>query len=509
MSLASRLENARQQLSAAGQLHLLNFYDSLTESEQAKLLKHIERVDWPALPAIVKDALAQRSEAKNSNTELEADDFRPIPPDACGGRSYTAPEEVARLRDIGLEAVADGRVGVILLAGGQATRLGVRYPKGLYEVGLPSGKSLFQLHAEKAVRVQAMAEQRFPGRAGGGIVWYIMTSEATQAGTVKFFEQQNYFGLRRENVVFFKQFTFPCVGLDGRVLLADRHRIQSSPDGNGGLYRAFRERGCLEHVRQRGLTCLQIFGVDNILTRVADPDFIGFCLDKLAEMGAKIVEKTSPLERVGVVTLGSDGAYRVVEYSEISASAASRADPAFPDRLLLRAGNICQHFLTADGLAKACQPEYETRMRYHAAVKRVPYCDPDTGCLIDSPPAENAIKLEKFVFDVFPFAGPKFVVWEVPRESEFSPLKNGPSASSECPNTCRRDLLALHSTWISASDTFQAFLRQNSKTDASSTEVEVSPLLSYSGEDLANRSDWQEQVRSGGITFHSTDTSSS
>uniref|UniRef100_A0A1I8IBN4 UDP-N-acetylglucosamine diphosphorylase n=1 Tax=Macrostomum lignano TaxID=282301 RepID=A0A1I8IBN4_9PLAT len=251
------------------------------------------------------------------------------------------------------------------------------------------------------------------------------------------------------------------------------------------------ERGCLEHVRQRGLTCLQIFGTTSSRA-VADPDFIGFCLDKRAEMGAKIVEKTQPLERVGVVTLGSDGAYRVVEYSEISPSAASRADPAFPDRLLLR-GLATSHFLTADGLAKACQPEYETRMRYHAAVKRVPYCDPDTGSLIDSPPAENAIKLEKFVFDVFPFAGPKFVVWEVPRESEFSPLKNGPSASSECPNTCRRDLLALHSTWLSASDTFQAFLQQNSKTDASSTEVEVSPLLSYSGEDLANRSDWQEQ----------------
>uniref|UniRef100_A0A1I8F3I1 UDP-N-acetylglucosamine diphosphorylase n=1 Tax=Macrostomum lignano TaxID=282301 RepID=A0A1I8F3I1_9PLAT len=228
------------------------------------------------------------------------------------------------------------------------------------------------------------------------------------------------------------------------------------------------ERGCLEHVRQRGLTCLQIFGVDNILTRVADPDFIGFCLDKRAEMGAKIVEKTSPLERVGVVTLGSDGAYRVVEYSEISASL--HRELIRPSRTGCCCG-LATSVSTSSPLTDWPRPASRSTRPgcgITAAVKRVPYCDPDTGSLIDSPPAENAIKLEKFVFDVFPFAGPKFVVWEVP------------SASSECPNTCRRDLLALHSTWLSASDTFQAFLQQNSKTDASSTEVEVSPLLSYS-----------------------------
>ena len=62
-----------------------------------------------------------------------------------------------------MKKILFGKVGLIILAGGDGTRLGFEKPKGMYDVGLPSHKTLFQLIVDKFVRVQCIAhDSMFP-----------------------------------------------------------------------------------------------------------------------------------------------------------------------------------------------------------------------------------------------------------------------------------------------------------------------------------------------------------
>ncbi|TNN33547.1 UDP-N-acetylhexosamine pyrophosphorylase-like protein 1 [Liparis tanakae] len=351
------LERVTRGLARAGQTHVLQFWPELCEAERAAFLQELSQLDLQGL----RDHCEGAARAAAATAARLDQHMEPVPPESIGSARKSDEDSLAMWGDegsllvvyrnlchlqvlflsTGLLQISASRVGVLLLAGGQGTRLGVRFPKGLFDVGLPSRSSLYRIQAERIHKVQQLADRKHGSRCS--VPWYIMTSEFTLAPTETFFKENDYFGLEPSNVVLFEQRMLPAVTFDGKVILQGKGKLAMAPDGNGGLYQALEDHKVLEDMQERGVQYLHVYCVDNILVKMADPLFIGFCVTKGADCGAKVVEKAYAAEPVGVVCRVR-GVAQVVEYSEIQPETAELRGPG--GGLLYSAGNICNHFFT-------------------------------------------------------------------------------------------------------------------------------------------------------------------
>ena len=475
----------------ASQSQVFDFLDRglVAPAEVAALVAQLEAIDVP----LVEELFAATVAAPAPEAAAAGGELRPCT--SVTRLSATAPAQAAAWRAAGLAGVRAGHVAALVLAGGQGTRLGFDRPKGEYDIGLPSGKSLFQLQCERARRLR---DEAGPGAA---LPLYVMTSPMTDADTRAYFAAHDHFGLPAADVRFFCQGTLPCMtapdearGLPGgKIMLENGGRVAEAPDGNGGIYRALHLSGCVADMRARGVRGVHVFAVDNAVVRVADPVFVGFCLESGADVGSKACPKSGPHEKVGVLCV-RDGRHTVVEYSEMDRASAERVDPA-TGQLAFNAGNICIHYFSTDFLAEECSPAALPKV-YHVAKKAIPVADPATGrtlskealaaALAAAGTPHNGIKMESFIFDVFPQAR-RLVALEIARDEEFSPVKNAPGSAEDSPDTARAILAALHRRWLRAAGA--AFEDEEGPAApaaaAGAAAVEVSPLLSYGGEGLA------------------------
>jgi len=486
------IDTLRSKLTAAGQEHLLQFWEELNTDEKQALYNELSELDLDEVLEYFQRTVAEMSSAG----EKLDDKMQPLTESQCGSMASSTDRELAQYESLSLEEISKSHVGILLLAGGQGTRLGTSYPKGMYDVGLPSNKTLFQLQAERIRSLETLAEKTTGVK--GAITWYIMTSASTIQPTLDFFAKNQYFGLKKDNVVVFQQGTLPCFTFEGKMILGAKHKLSIAPDGNGGLYRALRREGILDDMKSKGIEYIQLYCVDNILVKVGDPLFMGYCLSKGAECANKVVRKGFPTEAVGI-TCKVAGHYQVVEYSEITQKSAERRNK--DGSLTYSAANICIHFFTFEFLNRIVM-ENERSLEHHVAKKKIPFINTE-GVLV-KPDKPNGIKMEKFVFDVFKFAN-KFVVWECFRDEEFAPLKNAEGASDFTPTHCRNALLALHQKWLriagaklvnedgeEARQMGSPAGEDNNNDDSDNNNAEkkyvvlceISPLVSYAGENL-------------------------
>lgn len=388
---------AYQLLEEKGQSHVLRFYDSLTAPEQAHLLSQIESIDWRVI-----DSLSHKDEPVNKGH---------IEPLAAIEVSEIE-EKREHFRQLGLDAIRSQKIGLVLLAGGQGTRLGLDKPKGMLNVGITRELYLFEMLIRNL--------QKNTDAAGVPVPFYIMTSDKNNADTVAFFEEHNYFGYPKDYISFFIQEMVPCTDFDGKLLMESPSSICMSPNGNGGWYTSMYNCGILEDVRRRGLEWINVFSVDNVLQQIADPLFIGATLDSGCVSGAKVVRKAAPNEGVGVLCL-EDGRPSIVEYYEMTDEMANSREEN--GELTYNFGVILNYLFRVDVLETMLQAD----MPLHIATKKIPHID-ENGDFI-KPETPNGYKFETLALDMVHMSR-DCIPYEIVREKEFAPIKNATGVDS-------------------------------------------------------------------------------
>ena len=377
-----------EMLNMLHQEQIVKHLQTLTEPEQYAMERQIESLDLSVLNA------QENEEKRGTLAPLFASTLSEIEQNR---ERYTA---------AGLQAIRDGKVGAVLLAGGQGSRLGFDHPKGMFRIGIDRELYIFECLINNLLDVVKQADAWIP--------LFIMTSVENNKETQAFFEQHNYFGYSPDNVFFFVQEQLPTVDTNGKLMLADNGVIKTAPNGNGGWYASMAKTGMLQIVRDAQIEWLNVFAVDNVLQHIADPCFIGAVIASGKVSGSKVVAKADPEERVGVLCL-EDGRPSIVEYYEMTDEMIHRREA--DGTLSYNYGVILNYLFRVDKLNKTLS----VKLPLHRAFKKIPYMA-ENGEFV-KPEEPNAYKFETLALDMVKLQD-DCLAYEVDRSKEFAPVKN-------------------------------------------------------------------------------------
>ena len=384
-------DQAKEKLHRAGQEHVLAYYEELTKEQKELLLSQIEDTDFGVL-ASVKDH--KGGTVRGKITPLAAMELPQIE------------AEHEKYKEKGLEAIRKGKVGAVLLAGGMGTRLGSDHPKGMYNIGITKDVYIFQRLIENLLDVVKEAEAYVP--------LYVMTSDKNHEDTTAFLKEHDYFGYPEEYITFFMQEMAPACDYEGKVYLEEKWKLSTSPNGNGGWYSSMYKWGIAQKAIADGVEWLNVFAVDNVLQRIADPCFVGAVIDRGCACGSKVVRKCAPDEKVGVMCL-EDGRPSIVEYYELTEELMDakdeKGDPAY------NFGVILNYLFKVSDLEKI----REKKLPLHVVEKKIPYLDKQGNKV--KPTEPNGYKFEQLVLDMIHELD-SCLPFEVDRRKEFAPIKN-------------------------------------------------------------------------------------
>ena len=385
------LQEAQNKLSKYNQEHVLKYYDTLSEQDKDILLNQINETDFSVTDKVI-----------NKKDDGKCGVISPI-------KAMTL-NEIEKNKDeyinTGLEAIREGKVGAVLLAGGMGTRLGSDNPKGMYDIGITKPVYIFQRIIRNLLDVV--------DEAGVWIHLFIMTSDKNHEATTNFFKEQNFFTYNPEYIHFFKQDMAPAATFEGKVYMESPSKIATSPNGNGGWFSSMKNAGIVDIIHNSGIEWLNVFAVDNVLQRIADPCFIGATIKNNCSVGSKVVRKTNPDEKVGVMCL-EDGRPSIVEYYEqteqIRNTKDENGEPAY------NFGVILNYLFNEKDLERICDNE----LPLHIVEKKIPYMN-ENGEFI-KPEEPNGYKFETLILDMIHMLD-TCLPFEVVRDKEFAPIKN-------------------------------------------------------------------------------------
>ncbi|HOJ63783.1 MAG TPA: UTP--glucose-1-phosphate uridylyltransferase [Spirochaetota bacterium] len=417
--------------------HIFYFWDELNDSEKDNLIEELKKVDIEAINIYYNNY---------KNKKIEDFTFEPT--------EYFSIEDRIKypeISDIGENALRKGEVAFLTVAGGQGSRLGFDAPKGCFPVSPIKKKSLFQIFAEKIKFYSCYYNYHFK--------WFIMTSEDNNKDTVDFFSKNNYFGLIKENVVFFTQNMLPSVTLDNKLILAEKSKLFRNPDGHGGILTAFFKSGLLKDIKKAGIRHISYFQVDNPLIDMADPFFIGYHIYKNSEVTTKVIKKLYPEEKLGSIGK-KNGRNAIIEYSDIPKELMYAKNDDGSLKFLM--GSIGVHVFDVDFLLN-----FTEKLPVHTAKKKtIAY---DFYGDIPQKKEIDVLKFETFVFDTITLSK-RSAFFETLRDEEFYPLKNKSGVDSI--ETCIKGQISLHYDWL---------LKTQFVTQKDSDKIyEISPLFAPS-----------------------------
>lgn len=384
------LSQAKEKLKQYNQEHLLRYYDTLSEDEKEALLQQIQETDFSVVTRI-----GQKEEKKTG---------------AIAPISAMTLEEInekkAHFTEIGLQTIRAGKVGTVLLAGGMGTRLGSDNPKGMYDIGLTKPVYIFERIIQNLFDVVNEAKT--------WIHLFVMTSDKNHKVTTAFFKEKQYFGYDEKYIHFFKQDMAPASDYEGKIFLEEKGKLATSPNGNGGWFSSLINAGLFDLMKKEGIEWLNVFAVDNVLQRIADPCLIGATIEKSCEVGAKVVRKNHPDEKVGVMCL-EDGHPSIIEYYELTDelrdTVTEDGEPAY------NFGVILNYLFKIDCLESTTNKE----LPLHIVEKKIPYIN-EQGELV-KPEDPNGYKYETLILDLIKMLD-SCLPFEVERSKEFAPIKN-------------------------------------------------------------------------------------